>query len=119
MEKIQIFEPAMCCSTGVCGPSVDQDLIRITGAVSNLRRNGFNISRVNLTSDPAAFVQNQVVHNLLENEGVDVLPITIADGTLVKKRSYPTNQELADWTGIFLAEIDKKRQFQIKLNVNK
>jgi hypothetical protein len=119
MERIQIFEPAMCCSTGVCGPSVDQDLIRITGAVGNLRKNGFNISRFNLTSDPAAFVQNQVVHNLLENEGMDVLPITIADGTVVKKGTYPTNQELADWSGVSIDEISKKQQFQIKLNVSK
>lgn len=23
MVKLQVFDPAMCCSTGVCGPSVD------------------------------------------------------------------------------------------------
>ncbi|SFG65035.1 arsenite efflux transporter metallochaperone ArsD [Sporolactobacillus nakayamae] len=119
MERIQIFEPAMCCSTGVCGPSVDQELIRITGAVGNLRKNGFNISRFNLTSDPAAFVQNQAIHDLLEDEGMSVLPATIADGKVVKKGTYPTNQELADWSGVSIDKISKKQQFQIKLNVSK
>jgi hypothetical protein len=26
MAKMQVFDPAMCCSTGVCGPSVDPTL---------------------------------------------------------------------------------------------
>ena len=25
MKKLELFEPAMCCSTGVCGPSVDEE----------------------------------------------------------------------------------------------
>lgn len=28
MTKIQVLDPAMCCSTGVCGPTVDPALIR-------------------------------------------------------------------------------------------
>ena len=25
MKKMVIYDPAMCCSTGVCGPSVDKN----------------------------------------------------------------------------------------------
>ncbi len=28
MTTIEVFDPAMCCSTGVCGPQVDPDLAR-------------------------------------------------------------------------------------------
>ncbi|RYM06077.1 arsenite efflux transporter metallochaperone ArsD [Sporolactobacillus sp. THM7-7] len=119
MKTIQIFEPAMCCSTGVCGPSVDSELIRVTGAVRNLRKKDVNISRFNLTGDPGAFATNQTIRDLLDSEGVNVLPVTIADGTIVKKGTYPTNQELADWSGVSIDEISKKPQFQIKLNVSK
>ena len=35
MKKIEIFDPAMCCSTGVCGPSVNPELIRVAAVVEN------------------------------------------------------------------------------------
>ena len=34
MKKIEIFDPAMCCSTGVCGPGVDPELLRMATMVS-------------------------------------------------------------------------------------
>lgn len=117
MKTIQIFEPAMCCSTGVCGPGIDPELIRITGAVHNLRKQNVDISRFNLTSHPDAFANNQSIQDLLTSEGMDVLPVTVGDGKVVKKGSYPSNQELAGWTAISVDEISKKQQFQIKLNV--
>jgi hypothetical protein len=118
MKSIQIFEPAMCCATGVCGPGVNPELIRITGAVGNLQRQGYPINRYNLANDPAVFVESKTIHDLLESKGVDVLPATFVDGQLVKERMYPTNQELADWTGVSLDKLSKKPQFRIKLNVN-
>jgi hypothetical protein len=27
MVKMIIFDPAMCCSTGVCGPAIDPELL--------------------------------------------------------------------------------------------
>ncbi|RYL93450.1 arsenite efflux transporter metallochaperone ArsD [Sporolactobacillus sp. THM7-4] len=119
MKTIQIFEPAMCCPTGVCGPGINSELIRITGAVRNLRKNGVNISRFNLTSHPEAFAENQPIQDLLKKEGMEVLPVTIIDGKVAKKGTYPTKQELADWTSLSIDEIGKKQQFQIKLNIAK
>ena len=28
-RRVELYEPAMCCQTGVCGPSVDQQLIDV------------------------------------------------------------------------------------------
>jgi len=36
MNKLEIFELAMCCSTGVCGPSMDEDLLMVTSVVRSL-----------------------------------------------------------------------------------
>jgi hypothetical protein len=87
MVKIIIFEPAMCCSTGLCGPVVDLELLRITTVISNLGKNGVKVERYNLNSNPEAFVDNIVIYEILNRDGVDVLPVTIVDGKVVKTMS--------------------------------
>ena len=94
MVKIIIFEPAMCCSTGLCGPVVDLELLRISTVISNLGKNGVKVERYNLNSNPQAFVDNIVINEILNRDGVDVLPVTIVDGKVVKTKKYPTNDEL-------------------------
>ncbi|HDH53272.1 MAG TPA: arsenic metallochaperone ArsD family protein, partial [Nitrospirae bacterium] len=27
--KVEIYDPAMCCSSGMCGPSIDPALVKI------------------------------------------------------------------------------------------
>lgn len=100
MKKIDIFDPAMCCSTGVCGPSVDKDLMRVAIVVSSLKEQGIDISRHNLSSEPQDFVSNKIISEILQTEGADVLPVTLADGEIVKTREYPTNGELSKWLGV-------------------
>jgi hypothetical protein len=94
MVKIIIFEPAMCCSTGLCGPVVDLELLRISTVISNLEKNGVKVERYNLNSNLEAFVENIVINEILNQDGVDVLPVTIVDGKVVKTKKYPTNDEL-------------------------
>lgn len=96
MKKMIIFDPAMCCSTGVCGPSVDSELLRVSTALNKLKNNGIIVDRYNLTSNPQAFVDNQVINELLNNEGAEVLPITILDGEVVKTKQYPSNNEFCE-----------------------
>ena len=48
MPSIQIFEPALCCSTGVCGVDVDQTLVTFTADVAWLKEQGGQIERFNL-----------------------------------------------------------------------
>lgn len=94
MKKMFIYEPAMCCSTGLCGVSVDPELLRISTVISSLKRNGIEVVRFNLSNAPQEFVKNQMVNKMMSAEGVEVLPITVLDGEIVKKGSYPSNDEL-------------------------
>ena len=93
MKKMIIFEPAMCCPTGVCGPSVDKELLRISTVINNLKNNGVIVERHNLTSNPLIFVQNEEINNILDKEGIEILPVIMVDGVVVKTKGYPTNEE--------------------------
>ena len=93
MKKMIIFDPAMCCSTGVCGPSVDKELLRVATVINNLKKKGIIIERYNLTNNPQIFVDNEVINEMLNKDGVDVLPVTMVNGVVVKTQSYPTNEE--------------------------
>ena len=67
MNKLELFEPAMCCSTGVCGPSVNEDLLMITSAIQALNTvKGYEAIRYNLSSSPQEFVNNATVTTLLQ-----------------------------------------------------
>ncbi len=100
MSQIDIFDPAMCCSTGVCGPSIDPELMRVATVINALTNLGFAIKRHNLASEPIDFVANKTVSELLQTEGADVLPITLVDGTVAKTKAYPTNEEFSQWSGV-------------------
>lgn len=93
MKKMMIYDPAMCCSTGVCGPSVDKNLLRMATTVSSLNKKGVQVERHNLSDNPQTFIDNREVNKLLNEKGVDVLPITIVDGEVVKTGEYPTDEE--------------------------
>jgi hypothetical protein len=93
MKKMIIFDPAMCCSTGVCGPSVDKDLLRVSTVINNLKNKGVIVERHNLTSNPQIFVDNKVINLMLLKEGIEVLPVTMVDGEVVKTKVYPSNEE--------------------------
>ncbi|URZ18583.1 arsenite efflux transporter metallochaperone ArsD [Clostridium felsineum] len=100
MSKIEIFDPAMCCSTGVCGPSINKELLRVATVINNMIKKGFNITRHNLSSEPQAFIDNKKINEYLNSEGAEVLPITLVDGEVKKLKEYPTNEEFANWLGV-------------------
>ena len=93
MKKMIIFEPAMCCPTGVCGPSVDPELLRISTVINNLKNKGITVERYNLTSNTQIFIENKVINKMLIKEGVEILPITMVDDVVEKTRAYPTDEE--------------------------
>lgn len=107
MKKLVIYDPAMCCSTGVCGASVDKELLRVATVIENLKQKGADISRFNLSGQPDAFVKNQLVSEQLKQYGPEILPITFVDGQIAKTKGYPTNEEFAQWTGL---EINGNKQ---------
>lgn len=90
-----IFEPAMCCSTGVCGPGVDRQLLRVSTVINNLKNNGILVERYNVSSNPQMFVDNKTINEMLNNEGVEVLPVTMVDDVVVKTKTYPTDEEFS------------------------
>lgn len=106
MKKIQVFDPALCCSSGVCGVEVDQKLVTFAADVDWAKQNGALIERFNLAQQPLAFAENAVVKGMLERTGQDVLPVTLVDGELAVAGRYPTRDELTRWTGKAPANIE-------------
>lgn len=100
MSRMVIFDPAMCCSTGVCGPSVDPELLRVAAVLENLKKAGIQVARHNLSSEPQSFMRSEAVANTLNEKGVAALPITMVDGKIAKSGSYPTSEEFARLLGI-------------------
>lgn len=93
MKKMIIFDPAMCCSTGVCGPSIDKELLRVSTVLNNLKGKGVLVERHNLTNNPQIFVDNKTINEMLNKDGIDILPVTMVEGEVVKTKAYPTNEE--------------------------
>ncbi|MFD1362831.1 arsenite efflux transporter metallochaperone ArsD [Lentibacillus salinarum] len=118
MKKVEIFDPAMCCSTGVCGPSVDPDLTRVASAVYSLEQKSFDVTRYNLANDPAAFTDNKEVNQVLHEKGADALPITLLNNEVVKVGNYPTNDELAKWLDVKADELQQKPRVAVPIDFN-
>lgn len=104
MKKMEIFEPAMCCETGLCGVGVDPELLRISTLFGTLTKNGIEVKRYNLNSYPQEFVTNTVINDLIMKDGVDSLPATVVDGEIVLTKRYPTNQEIGNLLGIMIID---------------
>lgn len=104
MTKIQVFDPPMCCSTGVCGPDVDSRLPQFAADLAWLRSRGVAVERFNLAQQPAAFAANELVKQTLTRQGNDCLPLILADGRIASTGKYPTRGELAPMVGIEAAE---------------
>lgn len=93
MKNMQIFEPAMCCSTGLCGVGVDPELLRISTVLNTMKKNDVVVARFNLSNSPQEFITNKTVNTFIKENGVDGLPITVLDGEIVITGRYPTNEE--------------------------
>ncbi len=103
MKKLQVFDPALCCSSGVCGTDVDQRLVDFAAEVDWAKQNGVQIERLNLAKEPMAFAEAEPVRGLLTRTGESALPITLLDGEVALAGRYPSRAELARWLGLDLA----------------
>lgn len=99
MKTIEVFDPAMCCSTGVCGTTVDPDLARFAADVDWLASAGVSVSRYNLAQQPAAFANRDVIRSLLAEKGEKCLPVVLADGEVVSEGAYPDRASFASMAG--------------------
>ncbi|KRL65482.1 arsenite efflux transporter metallochaperone ArsD [Companilactobacillus versmoldensis] len=104
MTKVEIFERALCCETGVCGPNVDEELVLITAIEKYINDQGKDeIARTNLASNPKAFANQPIVYDLIKKNGAAALPVTIIDGKLMKTGEYPSVSDISNYLGIDLS----------------
>lgn len=100
MKKMKIYEPAMCCSTGLCGVGVDPELLRMSTVLNNLNKMGVVVERYNLSNAPQEFINNKAVNEFVNSRGVEKLPVIVVDDKIVIEGRYPTNEEISKFLGI-------------------
>lgn len=103
MQKLEVFDPAMCCSTGVCGVDVDPVLVQFAADLKWLETQAIGVQRYNLGQEPQAFAANTQVVKSIE-AGMSCLPLLLLDGVVVSTGQYPTRQQLAAMLGLTAAE---------------
>lgn len=101
MTKLQVFDPPMCCSTGICGPKVDPVLPRFLEDFHWLaNQQGIAVERYNLAQQPGEFTGNPLIKAALAAEGTKCLPLIVVNGAIVSKGRYPERAELAKLAGL-------------------
>jgi hypothetical protein len=100
MKKIEVYDPSMCCPTGVCGSDVDPKLIQFASDLAWLKQQGVSVERFNLAQQPAAFAANPVVGEALRTQGNSCLPIVLVDGAIATRSIYPNREQLAQLAGV-------------------
>ena len=94
--KIQVYDPPMCCSTGICGPSVDDTLVQFSENLKKLENNHPEalVERYMITQQPLKFRENQEVFKLVKEKGREILPITTVNDKIIKFGEYPSLEEM-------------------------
>jgi hypothetical protein len=91
---VALFDPPMCCPTGLCGPALDQTLLDVNEMILTLQAAGVRIERYQMTSHPQIFINNSDVMRLVREKQLTALPITLVRERVVKVGSYPTLDEI-------------------------
>lgn len=104
MKKMAIYEPAMCCPTGLCGVGTDPELLRISTILNNMKKKGAVVERFNLNSAPGEFIKSEAVNAYINAKGTDGLPVVTVDGQIVIEGRYPTIEEFTSLLGLSGAE---------------
>ena len=100
MLTIQVYDPPMCCSTGICGTTLDPDLVNFAALLSRLKKRGIHIERYNLSQQPLAFAQNPAVKAVLGTDGPDALPLILWNGEEKLRGRYPNAEERLAWVSV-------------------
>ena len=96
---IEIFDPPLCCPTGLCGPVLDTTLVDLGEAIISLQADGRTVVRHMMPADPQAFMRNRDVYQLIRERQLTVLPITVVRGRILKTDAYPSLDELQSALG--------------------
>lgn len=103
MRTVHVYDPALCCSSGVCGADVDQALVDFSAAVKQAEGEGVQVSRHNLTSEPTDFAASEPVRKFLEVSGTEGLPVIVVDDVIALSGTYPTLEQLRTFAGASIA----------------
>ncbi len=87
---VEIFDPPMCCPTGMCGPTIDQTLLDLNEMVMALQADGVTVERYQMASHPNAFLSNAEVMKIVREQQMAALPIVVVRGKIIKVGAYPT-----------------------------
>lgn len=104
-QIIQVFDPAMCCSNGVCGPEVDTKLVQFAADLDWLKSQGVIVQRHNLSQNPAAFVENELVRSTLADKDEGALPLLLVNGKVAATGHYPDRAKLASLLQLKLKQV--------------
>jgi hypothetical protein len=97
MKEIAVYDPPMCCSTGICGAAPDPELALVANNLNLLAKKGIAVKRYNLSQSPGSFAQHAEVMQLLKDKGTGALPIVVVDGQLMFAGRYPAESEWNTW----------------------
>lgn len=104
---LEIFEPALCCDSGVCGPAPDKSMFDLQHTLNVVKEAGCEVKRYAINKAPAVFVQNKVVSEFIRKKGVDKLPLVLLDGEVILTGKYPGFKDLEQYIPA-LKGMDKK-----------
>jgi len=93
-KVIILYEPTLCCSSGICGPNPDQALVTLQDTIDKIKEHGIGIERFQITTHPRKFTDNAEIMKLMQQRQLDALPITAVDGKIVKVGGYPSMADL-------------------------
>lgn len=98
--KLEVFDPPMCCSSGVCGPNVDPKLVYFSAALDWLHSQGVGVERFNPSHHYAVFAGNATVVSAINEGGLSCLPLILVNGSIVSRGKYPEKEALAALAGL-------------------
>ncbi len=98
MKILKIYDPAMCCSSGVCGTDVDTELVQLANFLKNLDACSVKVERYNLSQEPAEYTKEPVA-GVLKEKGTDALPFVMIDDEVITSGEYPKLGKLAELLG--------------------
>ena len=105
MRVLKIYDPAMCCDSGVCGVESDPVLPRFAADLDWLRGEGIEVLRFNLAQEPGAFVTDPLIKAEIHGGGDACLPLVVLDNTVLSRGEYPGREQLGAWVGLAVAPV--------------
>ena len=93
---VEIFDPPMCCPTGMCGPTIDQTLLDVSEMIAKLQSNGYQVERYQMSTHPGAFTGNVEIMKLIREKQMAALPIVVVRGKVIAEGNYPKLTEIQE-----------------------